>query len=161
MANSQINKNGIMKITILAGSVTGNAHRTADAVSTWLTEQGHQVSLSKEPWASDLEPQADAYLIITSTTGQGGLPFSLFMFANDCFEDGKGTSINNAPYGIIGLGSSRYRDFCAASEEVDLIMQDLNGKRVGDICKIDAIADGDPIPKSLAWAEDWLAQLIP
>lgn len=148
-----------MNITILAGSVTGNAHRTADALTEQLTEQGHTVHLSKEPQASDLQPQADAYLVITSTTGHGGLPLSMFIFAQDCFEEGSDTTINAAPYGIIGLGNSRYHDFCAASEEMDNIMQDLNGTRVGDICKIDAIQDGDPIPKALAWTTDWLQQL--
>ena len=148
-----------MNITILAGSVTGNAHRTADAVADQLIAQGHNVFLSKEPQASDMQTQADAYLVITSTTGQGGLPFSLFMFANECFADGQNIDIDGTPYGIIGLGSSKYYAFCAASEEVDHIMQDLNGKRVGEICKIDAIQDGDPIPKALAWSADWLSLL--
>lgn len=148
-----------MNITILAGSVTGNAHRTADALAEQFEQQGHKVRLSKEPEAQDLEHEADAFLIITSTTGHGGLPYSMFMFAHDCFGDGKNTSINGLPYGIIGLGNSRYIDFCAASEEMDNIMQDLDGKRVGDICKIDAVADGDPIPKALEWSEQWFINL--
>ena len=149
----------MMNITILAGSVTGNAHRTADALAEMLTEKGINVFLSKEPQASDLQSQTDAYLVITSTTGHGGLPYSMFMFANDCFEEGQDTDINGTPYGIIGLGNSNYFEFCAASEEMDFIMQNLNSKRVGDICKIDAIHDGDPIPKALTWSVDWLKLL--
>ena len=149
----------MMKITILAGSVTGNAHRIADAVADHLKAQGIEVLLSKEPEAIDLQPAADAYLVITSTTGHGGLPYSMFMFTLDCFEEGKNTDIGGAPYGIIGLGNSKYHAFCAASEEMDCAMQDLNGKRVGEICKLDAVKDHDPFAKALQWTTDWLKQL--
>ena len=152
-------KKQFMNITILAGSVTGNAHRTADAVAESLKAQGIQVFVSKEPEVADLQNDTDAYLVITSTTGHGGLPYSMFIFANECFEGEQPADIKGTPYGIIGLGNSRYIDFCAASEAMNHLMTDLNGKRVGDICKIDAISDGDPIPKALAWTTLWLKQL--
>lgn len=148
-----------MHITILAGSVTGNAHRTADAVFDQLEAQGFRATISKEPQASDLKKDTDAYLVITSTTGHGGLPYSMFMFAHDCFEGDETIDLNQAPYGVIGLGNSNYFEFCAASEEMNHIMQNLNGSMVGDICKIDAIKDGDPIPRALSWMQDWLTQL--
>ena len=67
-------------LKIIAGTVYGNAQHVAEQVEENLAEQGVDCELESDPSVSDFT-DADAILVITSTTGQGDIPPNLeFVF---------------------------------------------------------------------------------
>ena len=69
-------------LKIIAGTVYGNAQHVAEQVEENLAEQGVDCELESDPSVSDFT-DADAILVITSTTGQGDIPPNLeFVFSD-------------------------------------------------------------------------------
>ncbi|AHF74730.1 putative flavoprotein YqcA (clustered with tRNA pseudouridine synthase C) [Candidatus Sodalis pierantonius str. SOPE] len=146
------------QIGIFVGTVYGNALLTAEEVESVLTEQGHQVTLFEDGGLEQWQAYAErVILIITSTTGQGGLPDNIVPL----FQQVK-DKLGHQPalrYGVITLGDSSYDTFCGAGHAFDALLQEQGATRVGDLLEIDAVEHPEPETLACPWAAQWGALL--
>ncbi|MGL9769796.1 MAG: flavodoxin [Sodalis sp. (in: enterobacteria)] len=146
------------QIGIFVGTVYGNALLTAEEVELILMNQGHQVMLFEDgnlkQWQAYVK---EVILIITSTTGQGGLPNNIIALFQQIKDKLKNQSALR--YGVIALGDSSYDIFCGAGYAFDALLQEQGAKRIGSLLEIDALKH--PEIKTLAchWATEWGALL--
>lgn len=148
------------KIQILVGTVNGTALQTAQGVAHVLRHQGHEVRLNDEPRAADLSTDpAEALLVCTSTTGDGELPrniYPLFLALDDGVLD-----LAGRPYGIIALGDSGYRQFAQAGFLLEAALYRAGGRRLGQVCTLDARQVSNQPLAAAQWANGWVAGLSP
>jgi MioC protein len=146
----------VANITILCGSVFGAAQNLAEQVKTTLTAQSHTVTINIPCSTADMQ-NADAVLVITSTTGQGDLPNNIEAF----YFDAKNTMplFSGKPFGIIALGDSSYPNFCGAGDKMQELFFELQGQEALPMIKIDAIETLEPETLALPWLEEWVEQL--
>jgi len=144
----------MQKIAIMVGSVYGGAEYVAEQAIPLLQGKGYQVQWFQP---ADLDAvlafNADCWLIISSTTGQGDIPDSLFPFYAACRD--RFPLLTGKKFAVLGLGDSSYGDtFCAAGRQVFELMTELQGEAIAPMLEIDA---GETLQ-----AEDvalpWLAQ---
>ncbi len=147
------------KIAILIGTVYGGAQYAGEQVSESLQGKGFDVYLSEAPSVEDFtNEEHDVLLVITSTTGQGEVPPNLegtfFQLKND------GAMISGKQFGVIALGDTSYGDtYCQAGRMFDELLEELQGKRVGERLQIDACETMEPEVAAVEWAEDWATKL--
>lgn len=143
-------------ITIVNGSVYGAAEELAQKLVDICLEHGHQILWSKPAKISHLN-EADAVLVVSSTTGKGNIPPKLLPF----YAEAKDTLplISGKPFGVIGLGDSSYEHFCGAADKMQELMFELQGKELVPLLKIDAIETLQPDSRAIPWLEKWLAAL--
>ncbi|MBU2977858.1 flavodoxin domain-containing protein [Alteromonas sp. C1M14] len=129
-------------LTILAGSVYGNAQHAADTVASALGEDGIDCTVLSDPQVSDVE-EAEALLVITSTTGQGDIPPNLELVFAELRE--QFPLLNRKPFAVAALGDSSYGDtYCGAGVQWHELLTELQGKPVADVCKVDAMESLEP-----------------
>lgn len=143
-------------ITILCGSVFGSAQSLAELVKAKLLTQSHTVTFNIPCSTADIK-NADAVLVITSTTGQGDLPGSIEAF----YFDAQSTMplIYGKPFGVIALGDSSYPTYCGAGIKMQELFFELQGQEPLPMIKIDAIETLEPETLALPWLEEWLEKL--
>lgn len=128
----------MQKIAIMTGSVYGGAEYVAEQAVVALQNKGYQAQWFN-PAVLDavLAYSADCWLVITSTTGQGDIPDSLFPFYAECRD--RFPLLTNKKYAVIALGDSSYGDtFCAAGHQVNELLVELQGTAVAPILEVDA-----------------------
>ncbi|WMQ74954.1 MAG: hypothetical protein GPOALKHO_001972 [Sodalis sp.] len=142
------------QIGIFVGTVYGNALLTAEEVESVLTEQGHQVTLFEDGNLEQWQVYAErVILIITSTTGQGGLPGNILpLFQQVKDKLGHQSALR---YGVIALGDSSYDTFCGAGHAFDVLLQEQGATLVGDLLEIDAMKYPKPEIPACRWAAQW------
>ena len=102
-------------LKIFAGTVYGNAQHVAEQVEENLAEQGVDCELESDPSVSDFT-DADAILLITSTTGQGDVPPNLEFVFSDLKDEFP--LLNDKPFAVAALGDSSYGEsFCGAGRQ--------------------------------------------
>lgn len=143
-------------IALIMGSVYGAAHDLADTINNVLTQAGHTTTFNASPLVGDIH-DADATLVITSTTGQGDLPANIENFYFNAqaampMQHGK-------PFGIICLGDSSYETYCGAGEKMQALFDDLKGHAPLPMLKIDACETLEPETIALPWVNSWLNEL--
>lgn len=149
-----------MQIRIYVGTMTGTAELVAEDVADALRAQDHEVDvvLMDKLDAGAFEDPKPAYLICTSTYGQGDVPDN----AQDFFEDlrAKRPDLQAIRYGVIGLGDSTYQQtFNFGGKRFDDLLQELGAQRIGDRFIHDA-ADGTmPEEEALSWLDGWCPAL--
>lgn len=125
------------EITILAASQTGNAWRTAKALSGIMKEKNiaHRLIRACAYTPEDLSQEKTVFFVL-STYGSGGAPEEaepLFQFL----------FVNNPPalvdlsYAVLGLGDSSYTDFCGFAQMVDERLEEQGAKRLLPLQKCD------------------------
>ncbi|WP_438864194.1 flavodoxin [Neptunicella sp.] len=144
-------------ISIFVGSVYGGATFVAEQVEAMLNEQGYQAKLIDPPSIEDFS-RAEALLVISSTTGQGDIPPD--------FEDfylqlqSEFPLLNGKPFGVIGLGDSSYGEtYCGAGRKLFALLEELQGKAIMPLLKIDACETLEPENEALPWVKEWVSQL--
>lgn len=145
------------RITILVGTMTGTAEIVAEEVQTALEEMDLSVEVtpmdSLDPTAfDDTEP---AYLICTSTYGQGDVPDN----ARDFFEalEAEKPDLGAIRYGVVGLGDSTYADtYNQGCKKFDALLTKLGAKRVGERMEHNASSDDLPEDVAVQWAREWV-----
>lgn len=146
------------QIGIFVGTVYGSALFSAEEVESVLIDQGHQVTLFEDGGLAQWQVFAErVILIVTSTTGQGGLPDNivpLFQHLKDKLGHQKALR-----YGVIALGDSSYDTFCGAGHAFDTLLQEQGATRVGDLLEIDAVKHPEPETLACRWATAWSALL--
>lgn len=142
------------KIALMVGSVYGGAEFVAEQALQLLTEKGHDAHWLTEATLDEvLEFDADCWLLISSTTGQGDIPDNLFPFYNELKN--RFPLLPTKQFAVIAMGDSSYGDtFCAAGRQLFELMQELQATPVAPMLQVDA---GETLQ-----AEDvalpWLAQ---
>jgi len=144
-------------ITIVFGSVNGNAKGVADQAVTTLSSLGHTATLVENPTAEILQSNdLDALLICTSTTGQGDIPQNLMGLYIDIQD--KFPMMYEKHAGVIALGNSSYRNFCGAGEKFIKLMHELQAKSVLQLT-IDATETRQPKRDAIRFLEEWSEML--
>ncbi len=145
-------------LTILVGSVYGNSQHAAETVAEKLSAEGIECDVNSDPQVSDVT-DAQALLVITSTTGQGDVPPNLeFLFSDlkDQFPQ-----LNRKPFAVIGLGDSSYVDsYCAGGKQWFELLTELQGKPVADMLEVDAIEHFEPEKPVVEFVESIKNELI-
>lgn len=139
------------KIALMAGTVYGSALEVASQLQQRLVGLGHQAQLFYPAKLNEVRQfDADHWLIVTSTTGQGDIPDDLlpfFLQVNNEFPLLTGKS-----WGIVALGDSSYGDtFCGAGRQWRELLLQLNGNEIAEMLCIDATETLLPEQPALAW----------
>lgn len=145
------------KITVVYGSVRGNAKAAAEASTELLNSLGHEAELIENPTAELLRaPDMDALLICTSTTGQGDIPQNLMGLYVDIQD--KFPMMTGKKAGIIAMGDSSYPNFCGAGEKFEELMYELQSAAVTRLT-IDATETREPMSDAKPWLKEWAETL--
>lgn len=144
------------KLSIFVGSVYGNATHVANEAKEKAENLGFDVELFEDPSVADFT-NAEIVVFITSTTGQGDLPPNIEFF----IEDIKSAFplMEQKPFAVAALGDSSYGDsFCGAGEQVFALLEELQGKAMAPMLRVDAIETLEPEKDVVAWIEEILKQ---
>lgn len=145
-------------ITIVVGTVSGNAQICADVLRRRLPACGHSVALWDGDGAMPAVAGRDVVLVCTSTRKGGQVPGNLAPLVQRLREHRP--DLSGLRYGVIALGDRGYRDtFCRAGAEVDALLAELGGRRIGERLEIDASVQPLPEEEALDWAQDWVRLL--
>lgn len=145
-------------IQIIVGTVNGRAWQSAHAVARVLNHQGHQVRVNDEPQVADLRGDGDEVLLVCcSTTGQGELPPMLHPLFHAL--DAGAVPLDERRYGVIALGDSGYQYFAQAGYLMEDALYQAGGRRVGEMCVLDARRVANQPLAAAQWANDWVEQL--
>ncbi|GEA05940.1 flavodoxin [Alteromonas sp. KUL42] len=145
-------------LTIIAGTVYGNAQHVAEQVEESLAGQGIDCSLESDPSVADFS-DADALLIITSTTGQGDVPPNLEFVFSDLKDESP--MLTGKPFAVAALGDSSYGDsFCGAGKQFQALLTELQADAVADMLEIDAMETLEPEKDVLEWVNTIKDKLV-
>lgn len=145
--------------TVSAPPIANSTHDAADA--QWLVVHASQfgqaeslaertaLSLGQAGQAARLVAIADLdvsalraarqVLFVASTTGEGDAPDPAVNFVHQCMEPGD-ARLDQLRYGILALGDSDYRHFCAFGHQIDQWLRTAGAERLFDVVEVD---DGD------------------
>lgn len=143
-------------LPILFGSEMGNAELVADNLKDAFEARGVSVEcieLNDQP----VEELADmsVALFITSTSGEGDMPYTADQFWNRLKSD-DAPSLTNLKYAVLALGDSGYTYFCGAGVSLDERLAALGATRIAD--RVDCDVNYD-VPAN-AWIEARVEQLL-
>lgn len=146
-------------ITIIVGTESGNARMCADYLQEQLPRLGHSVEVVGEQDAARLDLGAhDVLLVCTSTHGDGELPDNLIPLAQRLRDHRP--DLSHLRYGVIALGDQTYgATFCRAGKDIDALLAELGGNKVGERLEIDACTQPLPDEEALEWACEWVELL--
>ncbi|MBT0585018.1 flavodoxin [Alteromonas oceanisediminis] len=146
------------KLSIFAGSVYGNAQHVAEEVQQALSDDGIDSSVHSDPSVDDFK-EAEAVLVITSTTGQGDVPPNLEFFYAELRD--QFPLMNGKPYAVAALGDSSYGDtYCGGGKQFAELLAELQGQPVADMLEIDAIETLEPETDVVAWVKGIKTKLL-
>lgn len=150
-----------MQISILVGTMTGTAELVAGDIRKALEGKGHKVEiLLMDNLKADVFERPGAFLICTSTYGQGDVPDNARDFLAD-LQAAK-PDLTGKLVGIIGLGDSTYQDtFNHGGQQFEAALTALNANLVGERMKHNASGGSLPEEDGVAWALDWADQVEP
>ncbi|HMW47657.1 MAG TPA: flavodoxin domain-containing protein [Cellvibrionaceae bacterium] len=143
----------MLTISLLVGSVTGNAQAAAEAMAARLTQRGFSVVLIRD---GRLPEEAGPWLICTSTTGSGDIPDTIWPFYQRLT---KGLYLPEQSFAVLALGDSAYAHFAQAGRDIYSALIDCAAKPLADIYCIDAIYETNPSACALEWLETWIDKL--
>ena len=151
-----------MRIHILVGTMTGTAQLCAQEMELALDDGETQVAtlMMDQLDASIFEKErsrAGAFLICTSTYGQGDVPDNARSFYADL--KAKRPDLSHVLYGVFGLGDRTYAEtFNFGGKRFDELLAELGARRVGERHMHDASSGVLPEETALEWCQDWLAK---
>ncbi|HLT78569.1 MAG TPA: flavodoxin domain-containing protein [Ferrovibrio sp.] len=150
-----------MQVSILVGTMTGTAELVAGDIKKALEGKGHAVEiLLMDNLKSDVFQRPGAFLICTSTYGQGDVPDN----ARDFLADLRTArpDLTGKLVGIVGLGDSTYQDtFNHGGRQFEETLASLNASLVGERMQHNASGGSLPEEDGVAWALDWVEQVEP
>jgi MioC protein len=144
------------KIALMVGTVYGAAEYVAEQAQALLTELGHSAQLFTEAKLDDvLALNADIWLVITSTTGQGDIPDNLLPFYLDV--QNRFPLLTGKQFAVIALGDSSYATFCGAGEKFNELLLEIQGSALAPMLRIDACETLEPETLALPWLQQVFA----
>ncbi|BCO18078.1 flavodoxin [Alteromonas sp. KC3] len=145
-------------LTIIAGTVYGNAQHVAEQVEENLAQQGIDCVLESDPSVTDFS-DADALLVITSTTGQGDVPPNLEFVFSDLKDESP--MLTGKPFAVAALGDSSYGEsFCGAGKQFQALLNELQATAVADLLEVDAMETLEPEKDVVEWVNSIKDKLI-
>lgn len=145
-------------LNIIVGSVYGNAENVAEEVQAYCEDQGIEAEVFKDPDVSDFT-DAQALLVITSTTGSGDLPPNL-EFPIDELRT-QFPLLEQKPFAVAALGDSSYGDtYCGGGQICQELLTELQGFPVADMLEVDAMETLEPELDVLTWFKGIQDKLI-
>lgn len=125
-----------MNIYILFGSETGNAEGLAKKAHEQLSSKGHTVEIKdlSEVSVNDLKSMENMFLI-TSTWGDGEAPSNATKFYEELQSSNEKLDALN--YGVFGIGSSAFPQFCQAAMDFDQFLSEKGAKQIVELVKAD------------------------
>ena len=149
-----------VKIVILVGTMTGTAQLCAQEMELALDDGETRVETLMMDGldGSVFAREADAFLVCTSTYGQGDVPDN----ARALYEDlkAKRPGLKHVRYGVFGLGDRTYAEtFNFGGKRFDEILAELGAERIGERHMHDASSGVLPEETALEWCQDWLTKL--
>ncbi|MGP9801710.1 flavodoxin [Rheinheimera sp. NSM] len=140
------------KIALIVGSVYGAAQYVAEEAQPLLTGLGYEVALYEEAKLDEvLSFNADIWLLISSTTGQGDIPDNLLPFFLDV--QSRFPLLTGKQFAVIALGDSSYDTFCGAGEQLRALLLEIQGTELAPMLRIDAGETLEPETIALPWLE--------
>ncbi len=148
-----------MQITILVGTMHGNASRVAQALQFCADDiQATIAVLPMDGLDITVFDQPGTFIICTSTTGVGDVPDNAQALFHSL--DAQAKYLGHVRYGLVALGDSSYGDsFLGGGKQFDERLRDLGAQRVGEICVLDAMETSQPEDDAVAWLRAWAVQL--
>ncbi|GAB2934664.1 flavodoxin [Rheinheimera gaetbuli] len=144
------------KIALIVGSVYGAAQYVAEEAQPLLTGLGHEVKLFEEAKLDDvLSFNADIWLVLSSTTGQGDIPDNLLPFYLDV--QNRFPLLTGKHFAVIALGDSSYDTFCGAAEQLRELLLEIQGTELAPMLRIDAGETLEPETIALPWLKQQFA----
>lgn len=146
-------------ITVLVGTMTGNAELVAGAVRDVLAGAGHAAEiLPMDNLRPDVFERQGIFLICTSTYGQGDVPDN----ARDLYEalQTQKPDLGAVRYGVIGLGDSTYQDtYNNGGKLFDTLLTELGATRIGTRMEHNASGGTFAEDDAVEWAKAWIGEL--
>ena len=142
-------------VTILVGSMTGNAEFAAEEMQGVLQAAGEQVEilLMGEDTGPDVFRRDGVILVCTSTYGDGEVPENAkALYGRLCTDK---PDLNGVRYAVFGLGDSNYETFNFGGEKFDTILASLGAQRLGERAKHDAQSEVTAWELAREWVEGW------
>jgi MioC protein len=148
-----------MRVGIISGTVFGTADLVADEAASMLAGAGHEpVRLRPATVDALLELNADAWLLVSSTTGMGELPETLTPFFFEMRD--RFPLLTGKPFGVIALGDSAYGDtFCQGGEQLRELWLELQAQEMQPMLRLDASESVTPEEDAAPWLQTFAAQL--
>ncbi len=150
-----------MQITILVGTMTGTAEIVAGDVKKALAAEGHAVDvLLMDNLKADVFQRPGAFLICTSTYGQGDMPDNARDFHADLVA--MRPDLGGKLAGVIGLGDSTYADtYNHGGMQFEQILSELGATLVGERLAHNASGTTLPEEDAVVWALEWVKLASP
>lgn len=145
-------------LTILVGTVSGNAEMTAEEMADWLRDNGREVNIvSMEDTDPSVFDGGGDFLICTSTHGLGDVPDDALDFF-EAVQDAQ-LDLSSCRVGVFCLGDSVYETFVGAGKQFMALMRSCKAQLVGEMGVHDA-SDGELAEDvGVAWVQTWIELL--
>lgn len=144
-------------INCFVGTVYGGAEALCEQLKSIAESKGHGFELYNPGSLTDFV-SSDAILIVTSTTGQGDIPFeleSLYLAL-----ESEMPLITKIPFAVIAMGDSSYGEtYCGAGKKFRDLLHELQGNEVVEMLMVDASEHFDPLPVATPWFDLLLDKL--
>ena len=139
LKRSFANDDGAAPVLVAYASQTGMAERLALATAEMLRQSGVGVRIASLGDVDAAALRAARHtLFIASTTGEGDAPDSASRFVRRVMAGE--IALNGASYGVLALGDSSYRRFCAFGHHLDQWLRHNGAAPLFDLIEVD---DGD------------------
>src|SRR3954465_13896059 len=139
--------------------MTGTAQRCAEEVELALDDgEGAVETLLMDNLDASVFARPGAFLICTSTYGQGDVPDNARRFYEDL--KAKRPDLAKVRYGVFGLGDRTYAEtFNFGGKRFDELLAELGAERIGERHMHDASSGVLPEETALEWCQAWVDKL--
>jgi MioC protein len=148
-------------ITILVGTMTGNAEYAAEELQQVLRDEYgcHVEFLLMDKLGPEVFKRESVFLICTSTYGQGDVPDNAQALYKSLDE--QRPDLSGVRYAVFGLGDSTYCDtFNFGGQKFDELLASLGARRLGQRAKHDA-STGEPAEDfGREWIREWYEDVV-
>ncbi|MBL4828846.1 MAG: FMN-binding protein MioC [Aliivibrio sp.] len=141
------------KIQIITGSTLGGAEYVGDHLEEILTNKGINSEVHNNPNLENITTSGD-WLLIVSTHGAGEYPDNFKPFIEQI--NSKKPDLTAINFTIIAIGDSNYDTYCAAGDQLKLLLEKHGAVQKLGFLKIDVTDDLSPEEA----AEQWFLPLL-
>ncbi|MFN7784018.1 MAG: assimilatory sulfite reductase (NADPH) flavoprotein subunit [Lysobacterales bacterium] len=134
------------RLTVLYGSQTGNAKRTAEALAAAAEAAGFAVRLLRADAYATRELKDERLLwVVISTQGEGEPPEDSLGFV-EFLLGRRAPKLPELKYAVLGLGDSSYPKFCETGRQIDARLAELGAQRLQPLGEADVDIDAVATP---------------